>query len=73
MRYSAIQAKDRHDRQEGMRHQRRLQLYIEIWRDVAAIIKLLVPKDKSLAVSNHTKSIYYNLIELKTGSRPDKI
>ena len=50
---------------------RRLYLYTQIFTDIAAIMKIFLPSDKAVIVSNHIKSIMYNLIELTTGKRPD--
>jgi hypothetical protein len=75
MKYSEIvNAKaDIERRRKQNKLNRQAQIYREIWSDVAAIIKYVVPEDKCLRVSNHLKSIMYGLIELKTGKRPDKI
>ena len=52
---------------------RRAHLYSEIWRDVAGILKILLPSEKALDVGLKIKGIMFNLIELKTGKRPPKI
>ena len=52
---------------------RRVHLYSEIWRDVKGILKILLPSEKALDVGLTIKGIMFNLIELKTGERPDKI
>lgn len=52
---------------------RRSHLYSEIWRDVNGILKILLPSETALEVGTKIKGIMFNLIELKTGKRPDKI
>jgi hypothetical protein len=69
MRYTDITGKTDKALQKQMRT---VHLYGSIFRDVTAILKMLLPSDKALAVSQHLKSIMYSLIELKVGKRPDK-
>lgn len=57
---------------EANRRKRAALLYASIFRDVLAILKILLPGDKVMVVGNHLKSAMYSLIELKTGARPDK-
>lgn len=72
MRYADIVGKT--DKRKALQQSmRRAHLYSEIWRDVAGIIKILLPSEMALTVNNHLKGIMFNLIELKTGKRPDKI
>ena len=60
----------KHELQQQMR---KTHLYSEIYRDLMAILKLVLPSDKLLDVGNHVKSILFNMIELQSGKRPDKI
>ena len=60
----------KHELQQQMR---KTHLYSEIYRDLMAILKLVLPSDKVLDVGNHVKGIMFNLIELQSGKRPDKI
>ena len=71
MRYDQIAT--RNEKRDQLRLQRKAQLYLSLWRDIAAIIKCLLPPDRAKTVHDHAKSIFYALIELKTGKRPDKI
>lgn len=52
-----------------LRLDRQRQLYKMIFQDIANIITLLVPGDKSFVIMSHAKSVMYSLIELKTGKR----
>ncbi len=54
------------------RNMRTTHLYGSIFRDVVAILRVLLPSDKALIVGQHIKSIMYSLIELKMGKRPNK-
>ena len=72
MRYADIT--DKTDKPKVLQQSmRRAHLYSEIWRDVAGILKILLPSEKALDVGLKIKGIMFNLIELKTGQRPDKI
>lgn len=72
VRYADIADKtnNKHSLQQSMR---RAHLYSEIWRDVEGILKILLPTETALEVGTKIKGIMVNLIELKTGKRPDKI
>lgn len=71
MRYAEIT--DKTDKKKVLqRNMRTAHLYTSIFRDVLAILKVLLPSDKALTVGQHLKSIMYSAIELKTGKRPDK-
>lgn len=72
MRYSDIASDGIEKKKELMQKSRRLHLYSLIWRDVVTIIKILVPHDKADQITTRAKGIMLNLIELKTGKRPDK-
>lgn len=54
------------------RRARETYLYASIFRDVTAILKILLSSDKAMVVSNHLKSAMYAIIELQSGKRPDK-
>lgn len=72
MRYADIT--DKTDKRKVLQQSmRRAHLYSEIWRDVDGILKILLPSEMALEVGNKIKGIMFNLIELKTGKRPDKI
>jgi hypothetical protein len=71
--YEVIKQAARDNEISYLKSKRKAQLYSMIWRDIAAIIKLLAPDDKAEMVSNHIKSMLYSIIEMKTGRRPDKI
>ena len=72
MRYADIANKT--DKRKALQQSmKRAHLYSEIWRDAKAIIRILLPDEMALTVCNHLKGILFNLIELKTGKRPDKI
>lgn len=72
MRYDTIT--DKTDKRKVLRQSmRRTHLYSEIWRDVKGILEILLPSEMALEVGNKIKGIMFNLIELKTGKRPDKI
>ena len=60
------------DGRDARRRERATRLYASVFRDVAAILKILLPDDKAIVVGNHLKSGMYAIIELKTGSKPDK-
>ncbi len=47
-------------------------LYTSIYKDVVAILRIVLPGSNMMAVASHMKSIMYSLIELKTGQRPRK-
>lgn len=71
MKYADIP--DKTDKEKAQYHKgRRSHLYSEIWRDVVTIIKILVPGDKTDRITTRAKGIMVNLIELKTGKRPEK-
>lgn len=71
MRYADIT--DKTDKKRVLQQKMRTtHLYVSIFRDVVAILKVLLPNDKALTVGQHLKSIMYSLIEMKTGRRPDK-
>jgi hypothetical protein len=70
--YREIVEKGRGDKKTLQRNMRTMNLYASIFRDVSAILKVLLSSDKALTVSQHAKSIMYSLIELKMGKRPDK-
>jgi hypothetical protein len=72
MRYGDIVTDEADKKKKLRRNARRLRLYSEIWRDVVTIIKILVPHDKADQITTRAKGIMVNLIELKTGKRPDK-
>lgn len=57
---------------ELQQQMRKSHLYSEIYRDLIAILKIILPAEKAIAVGNHAKGIMFNLIELQTGKRPDK-
>ena len=57
---------------DANRRKRATHLYASVFRDVLAILKILLPSDKAMVVGNHLKSAMYALIELKTGAHPDK-
>lgn len=59
----------KHELQQQMR---KAHLYSEIYRDLMAILKLVLPSEKVLDVGNHVKSILFNMIEIQSGKRPDK-
>ena len=72
MRYADIT--DKTDKKEVLQQSiRRAHLYSEIWRDVEGILKILLPNEKALEVGLKIKGIMFNLIELITNKRPDKI
>jgi hypothetical protein len=72
MRYAEIAESPEEQKRAQLRLARSAHLYGSIFRDIVAILKVLLPSDKALTVSQHLKSIMYSLIEMKTGKRPDK-
>lgn len=68
-----IDITDKTDKKKVLqRNMRTTHLYGSIFRDVVAILRVLLPSDKALIVGQHIKSIMYSLFELKTGKRPEK-
>ena len=72
MSYESITEYDRKNKREGLRMERRTELYTSIFRDLSAILKILLPTKKADIVGQHLKSLMYSVIELKTGKRPGK-
>lgn len=71
MKYADIP--DQTDNKKARRQKaRRLRLYSEIWRDIVTIIRILVPGAQADKITTRAKGIMVNIIELKTGKRPDK-
>ncbi len=68
-----IDIPDKTDKKKVLqRNMRTTHLYTSIFRDIAAILKILLPSATALIVGQHAKSILYSLFELKTGKRPEK-
>ncbi len=57
---------------EANRRKRLAHLYTSIFRDMSAILKILLPPDKVPVVGNHLKSVMYAIIEVQTGKKPDR-
>lgn len=70
MEYADITANT--DNREINKRKRAVHLYASIFRDVLAILKILLPTEKAMVVGNHLKSAMYAIIEVQTGKRPDK-
>ncbi|MCP4083228.1 MAG: hypothetical protein GY743_23650 [Planctomycetaceae bacterium] len=70
--YQKLQAQGESDKRDESQAARRDCLYASIWKDVSEILRVLLPGDKGLVVSQHSKSIFLALVELKTGKRPNK-
>jgi len=71
--YQSIVASPEKRKRELQQQMRKTHLYSEIHRDLVEILKLVLPSDKAIAAGNHVRSIMFNLIEIQSGKRPDKI
>ena len=65
---------DTQAKREQLRRDRQVHLYASLYKDIAAILKLLMPNDsdKAMIAGQHLKSMMYALVELKTGKKASK-